>query len=64
MAIRAYENFDEKQRIKGIELAGINSDRLSYCGSSDVYIPDSKPTERWELPREIREEFMKYYSLY
>lgn len=63
MTIRAYENFDGKQRLKGIELVRMNSDRLSYCGSSDVYIPDSNSMERWEIPQEMREEFMRYYSL-
>lgn len=64
MAIRAYENFDEKQRVRGIELVRMNSDRRSYCANSDVFIPDTRPTERWELPKEMREEFLKYYSLH
>lgn len=50
MAIRAYENFDEKQRLRGIELVRMNSDRLSYCRSSDVYSPDNNSMERWEIP--------------
>ena len=62
MIIRAYENFDEKQRLRGIELVKINSDRLSYCGNSDIFIPDTKLTKRWEIPEEIRDEFLKYYS--
>ena len=63
MPIRAYENFDEKQRTKEIELVKLNSDRQSYCGNSDVFTIDTKPTERWEIPEEMREEFKKYYSV-
>lgn len=63
MSIRAYENFDEKHRTKGIELVTPNFDRQSYCGNSDIFTIDTKPTERWEIPEEMREEFNKYYSV-